>query len=284
MERIEVFVFMIQERFFSFFLSCSLLIHIVLLGYLILDPLSGIFAKKNIRLTQAVRINSIDFSDLPSPKKFKDNALPLKTSLSKSTPEELEKSQKAKPAPKTLTVPKKKQTKKKSKKLAKKPKKSQKPDSKNQMEHSKTQALKNIQQKQKHAMDKLSALESIEKIKQELSEPNPQNPLHTGGGQVSDGQKTDFQTLQYFAKLKAHINMYWSLPQELAGKNWRTQVYAEIDRTGRVLQGKILKSSGNEDFDARVLETINRASPFPPPPTKKIEKLLSNGIVFNFPK
>ena len=174
---------------------------------------------------------------------------------------------------------------KKPKKKAKpKPKKSQ-PTNKKSAQERKNKQKKDIQKQQKQALEKLSALQSIEKIKKELAQGAATNLLAgSRANQEVNQSQLDFFTLQYFARLKAHINMYWNLPQELADKELRTQVHAEIDRTGRVLSGKILKPSGNEDFDARVLETINRASPFPPPPTKEIEKLLSKGLVFNFPK
>ena len=277
---------MIKERFFYLFLFFSLLIHTVLSVYLILDPLSGVFAKKPTRITQSVRISSIDFSALPgtnltSAKKQDDPDLPLKKSVAIPTPQTKLKNKASKPVSQALPDPKKK--------LKNKTTKKHKSSPTNPLKNKKNQVLKNIQKKQSHALDKLSALESIEKIKQELAQQEESPPsLPEKNPQGEDSQNSEpalgFQTLQYFAGLKAHIKMYWNLPQELASQNLHTQVYAEINREGRILKTEIRKSSGNADFDARVLETINRADPFPAPPTKEIEKLLSKGVAFNFPK
>ena len=261
---------MIKENYFPFFLFCSFLVHIVLLVFGVLEPFSGLFDKPNTPLMQTVRINSIDSLATLKTNKKKDHELPLKNSNTPSI------QTKQKNTPKTVDMPKKKPLK------PKKQKKSKKPTVPKKAQNNKNQTIKNIQQKQSQALDKLSALESIEKIKQEMAEQNKETPALTINNQ--GGNSTlDFQTLQYLTGLKAHINMYWNLPQELANQNLRSQVYAEINKTGHILQAKILKSSGNEDFDSRVLETINRASPFPSPPNREVEKLLSKGIVFNFP-
>ncbi len=247
--------------------------HAVFFVYFVVDPFSDFRSKKNISAPLAVRVRTVDFSDLPGRKDKDDKAMPMKEKASPPHLSQAEKEpeKKAPPAPDVLKKTDKKPAKPKNRPKAKKKAKAQKPK-------------KDIQEQQKHALDKLSALQKIEQIKKELSQEDEKPMAGSTVGRETGQEQMDFATLQYLASLKAHVNMYWSLPQELADKELSTQVYTEIDKQGRVLNGKILKSSGNEDFDARVLETVHRASPFPPPPTKEMEKLLSKGLVFNFPK
>ena len=146
----------------------------------------------------------------------------------------------------------------------------------------KIKELKNIKKTQNQAFDKLEAMKSIERIKKEVESSGETNSSVSKG--TTEGLKMSFQELRYFTSLRAHINMYWSLPQELADRNFRTEVFTIINKEGQILRGEITKSSGNADFDARVLETIERASPFPKPPTKEIEKMLLKGVVLKFPE
>lgn len=273
--------------FFSRFLFYSLLVHIVVIVYIIFDPLSGIFSKKDIQIKNAIRVDSIGLPELKQMSSQQTSA--IQESQPKIKKKEVKKD--IKPAKKPV-VKKKPAIKKKPVKQVQlkksKPKKEKKPVDKIRKEQNqamdKIKELKKMEQKQDHAIEKLEAMDSIEKIKQEL-----ETPKYTGAqiskGNAQEGETvTDFQMLQYFTSVRAHINMYWSLPQELAEKNLRAKIYTEINNEGVVLKGKIMQSSGNEDFDARVLNTIERASPLPKPPTREIEKLLSKGVVFNFPE
>ena len=144
-----------------------------------------------------------------------------------------------------------------------------------------------LQQQQSEAIDKLKAMESIDQIKREVEE----KPSYKGA-QISEGisdtsntgeEVLDFEVVKYFTLMKDHIKMYWSLPQELKVMQLRAEVYVEIGDNGVVLKRQIKESSGNEEFDVRVLETIERASPFPRP-IPSVQKTLSEGVVFVFPE
>ena len=126
----------------------------------------------------------------------------------------------------------------------------------------KIKQLKDREQKQDQAIDKLEVMESIEQIKRELEPPKYTGEKISKGNAQEGEEVADFEILQYFTSVKAHISMYWSLPQELADKTLRAEIYTVINNEGRVLKMSIIKSSGNEDFDARVQETIERASTF----------------------
>ena len=47
------------------------------------------------------------------------------------------------------------------------------------------------------------------------------------------------------------------------------QVFFAIDREGRLLESRIVQSSGSANLDAAALDTLKRAEPFPPPPDLK---------------
>ena len=275
--------------FFSRFLFYSLLVHIAVIMYIILDPLSEIFSKKNVKIKNAIRVDSIG---LPELKQIHQQTLAaqkkqqkLKKPVEKKPLVAIKKS--VKPVEKKPPAVKKDPVKQVQLKKSKPKKKEEVVDTIRKEQNQamdKIKKLEEIEQKQDQAIEKLEVMESINKIKQEL-----ESPKYVGAklskGNAQDGEVvTDFQMLQYFTSVRAHINMYWSLPQELADKNLRAKIYTEINNEGTVLKGRIMQSSGNEDFDARVLNTIERASPLPKPPTKEIEKLLSKGVVFNFPE
>ncbi len=263
---------------FSRFILYSLLIHIVLFGYFIFNPAGSFFPKKELYIKNAIRVNTVELSEL------KNQGVKQKKSRTKKKPVR-KRPIKKKPVSK-VKVKKRKIIKQKNP-IKLKTKKSQAIDTKNQpkdIKQQQSQAIDKLQameQQQNQAIDKLQAMESIEKIKKEAEQFEPDSAVSNAGG---TGQEVSFETLKYFTSLKAHINMYWSLPQELADRKLRAEIYTIINNDGRVLEGRIIKSSGNMDFDARVLETIEKASPLPSPPTKEIEKMLSEGVVFKFPE
>lgn len=259
--------------FFPRFLFYSLLFHIFGFVYVVFDPFSELFPKKDIQIKSAIRVDTIG---LPELKRKVD----ISTQLKKSTV----KKQKKKSLPEKVVKKKSvvKKVVKKKKMVVKKNAAKIRQEQTQAMD--KIKQLKNIEQEQSQAIHKLEAMESIEQMKRELEPPEYAGEA-VSKGNVQEGEVvTDFQMLQYFTSVRAHINMYWSLPQELADKNFRAEIYTVINSEGQVLKREIIKSSGNEDFDARVLEVVNRASPLPQPPTKKIEKLLSKGVVFKFPE
>ncbi len=236
------------------FLIFSLLIHVILLACVAGD-FSKFFFKKHTVIKKVIRVDMVGLPELYSKTSFNTS---LKVNKKK------------------IPSLKKRRKKNKIKKQNKK--------KKNPLSSSLNQ--KKLRAQQKQAIDTLKASESIEKIKQDVVS------LKYKGQKISKGKErqgaldsTDnFEILKYFTGVRLHINLYWRLPMELANKNLRAKIYVVVNKKGAVLNKRILQSSGNEDFDARVLETLQKASPLPEPPTEKIQNKLSNGIVFNFPE
>lgn len=241
-----------QNASFSQFLFYSILLHACMFLFISMDVNLNIFPEKNLKIKQAIRVDMVGLPDLQK----QSSPKPVKKEVPRVSP------QKKSPVKKTAKV----------KKKVKKPKKRIKP---------KKQVQENYTQKQSQAIDKLKALEQIKQMEKEEMEYRGQQ---ISKGNSAQGERmNDFAIVQYFTSIRGHINMYWSLPMELADQNLRAQVHTEVNDSGIVLKRTIMKSSGNEEFDARVLETIDRASPFPPPP-EEVRASLSNGIVFQFPE
>ena len=83
----------------------------------------------------------------------------------------------------------------------------------------------------------------------------------------------------YLTRIIGEIKLNWKLPKYLTDQNYYAQLEVHINNSGKVTGKKIVKTSGNEVFDSRVLKAIETSEPFPPPP-KEIQKLIAGGIVF----
>jgi periplasmic protein TonB len=60
-------------------------------------------------------------------------------------------------------------------------------------------------------------------------------------------------------------------PAAAKGAEGTAQLTFSLDRQGRVVASRILKSSGNSVLDAEALEWVKRAQPFPPPPSDMLK-------------
>lgn len=145
---------------------------------------------------------------------------------------------------------------------------------------------KKVETKQKDAFNKLKQLSALDKLKEKKAEePKATAPLK--GNMLNSGDSlTGLEKIQfddYFSKLKAHVRERWDLPQWLANANLSAQAGVLIDERGFVIKKQLIKSSGNEIFDNKVIATLEKSSPFPSPPPRLRDLVGSRGIVFNFP-
>jgi colicin import membrane protein len=143
---------------------------------------------------------------------------------------------------------------------------------------------------QREALKKLEQQSAIEEIQKELGKEKSAKPKATAvaGNKLAQGNalegidKIDYD--KYFDEVENKVHGAWSIPQWLAEANFKAKVLVLIDDRGYVVK-KIWKlSSGNDIFDAKVVEAIDNSSPFPPPPARLRGVLASSGIVFNFPQ
>ena len=75
--------------------------------------------------------------------------------------------------------------------------------------------------------------------------------------------------------LVAQLERHKRYPAHAGGKVGETRLAFSIDRTGRVLTSRIVRSSGSEALDEEALALLKRAAPLPPPPAGLSDEQLS---------
>ncbi len=149
--------------------------------------------------------------------------------------------------------------------------------------------LKKSKAKQKSAVEKLKAMSAIEKLRQEAkNEPAAKKAVVVKGRIISAGTTlTGLDKLQsdnYLLNLDAHIKQFWSLPQWLINKSFRTRILVKFDASGNVLFKQIVQPSGEPAYDAYCMQAIEQATPFPKSIEKFSEKYSQDGVVIGFPE
>ncbi|NQZ02611.1 MAG: TonB C-terminal domain-containing protein [Bdellovibrionales bacterium] len=231
----------------------SVAVHVVL--FLAFTVKAYIFPSEPIELRSAIRIDVVGLPDKTEPKKVAPKPKKPKVKPQK---------------PKTV------KTKTKPKKLTNKPKVD----------------LNKAKTKQQQALEKLQAMAAIEKMKQEMAQqkdaqPEPEPTVEFKGNVVTSGSDIgglpglDFD--KYYSEMSAHVKQQWSLPGWLASANLRAEAAVTVDEKGFVTSKRIYTSSGNEVFDDLVLQTVEKASPLPPPPSRLKSVLALKGMILAFP-
>jgi TonB family protein len=82
--------------------------------------------------------------------------------------------------------------------------------------------------------------------------------------------------------LLAHIDRFKRYPAQARGAEGVANLSFSIDRKGRLLSSRIVKSSGSAILDAETLALIRRAQPLPPPPNEVDTASLSFVVPINF--
>lgn len=140
------------------------------------------------------------------------------------------------------------------------------------------------------ALNKLKALEALEKIKQEVGKEKVAKAKPADvvlGNKVNAGnaltglEKLDYD--RYFDEMETKVRSNWNIPQWLADREFSAQVQVLIDERGYVIKKVLRKSSNNEIFDAKVMEAIDASSPLPAPPQRLRGVLSTSGVMLNFP-
>lgn len=127
------------------------------------------------------------------------------------------------------------------------------------------------EEKQKSAIEKLKAQPSVVKG----NRISPGSALHGTDRIQFDG---------FMSSVDAHIRRFWDLPRWLAEEELVSLVNVKMDKRGFVIARQVIKSSGNATYDEVALATIDKASPFPIPPDKFVDKLEVDGFNFEFRK
>lgn len=100
-------------------------------------------------------------------------------------------------------------------------------------------------------------------------------------GTGTNSNATEFSN--YLWSLPDHVRPYWLLPSYLREGNYRCRIRVYLGRNGELLKATIFETSGNDEFDQRSLSAVEKASPFPLPPTALTAKVINGDIVLGFP-
>ena len=101
-----------------------------------------------------------------------------------------------------------------------------------------------------------------------------QKQVGTDVGAGSGGKGSGL--IQVYGQLaESAIKEHWRFPR-VGGDNLMVRVEVRIDHTGKVLQSKILSSSGRPDFDASAQRAVQETGQLPKPPSETIRRLIIN--------
>lgn len=148
-------------------------------------------------------------------------------------------------------------------------------------------------------------VEDVEEKEEEIKEVQPENlaPQQTAAAQsmappqieakeaptvaatqVGDSKKNSKAVLTFRKSLHLHLKKHQRYPGEARSRGQQGSVIVQfaIDRSGKLVEKLLQKSSGNPRLDEEALAAIERASPFPLPPEEEPGELLkySMPIVF----
>lgn len=161
-------------------------------------------------------------------------------------------------------------------------------------------SLDRIKNKQKLAMSKLKMMNAMDKLKSEVSEEEKKEQRLAGNGNTKAGSLvikgniispgtalTGLSKLQhdsYVSDLDRHIKEHWTLPEWLTTKDYKAQIRVYINSKGILVRKVLTRSSGNPTYDEYAMDTIDKSTPFPPPPEKLSAVLEVNGFTVGFPE
>jgi len=233
-----------SQKTFLNFTVISFAGHICIFLLLFFSP--QMFRSKPIEIKEAIRVDMVGLPDIVRPQG------PAQQKPKKEVKKSAPKKPKPKPQPKSKKPEPKKEL-----------KKSEKPKTKPNPQQTKTtqsQAIANLREEKL-----LYKGEQISK------------------GDSQEGEVNALLISAYSARIRAHLNRNWNIPQFLADKNLRATMVIYMNKLGQITRIELEKTSGDESFDQIVIETIRMSSPLPEPPQELIYSLSREGIGFNFP-
>jgi colicin import membrane protein len=140
---------------------------------------------------------------------------------------------------------------------------------------------------QKSSLDRLRALDKIKKMK-EQKQSGPEGTAYKGNVLNAGSSLTGVDKLQHdnysLEVLQPHIHRNFQLPEWLARKGLSAVIFLRFDESGRILERRFIRSSGNESFDNEVIQSIDASSPLPAPPESLISYFKVHGIRLGFPE
>jgi TolA protein len=100
-------------------------------------------------------------------------------------------------------------------------------------------------------------------------------------GSGSQAEMTAFQI--YIAKLPELIKPQWKLPSFLLNKGLKCRVRVWLNNDGTLRRAEIYQSSGDQEYDHRAIQAVERAAPFPKLSDEYGNRAQNGDIVLGFP-
>ncbi len=128
---------------------------------------------------------------------------------------------------------------------------------------------------------------SSEPVAPEVPEPKvtpPQEPLQQSAKLEPRGDTRQTEYTAYLEKVKENIVHAWQYPEQASeeGKEGKVDVEFTIHKDGRLLDVRILQSSGFSALDREAIRAVGAASPFTPIPVQIALEQLSIRFTFNY--
>lgn len=104
---------------------------------------------------------------------------------------------------------------------------------------------------------------------------------------IVGGQATVGRGPVYYQHLQAAVQNAWVVPTTISEDDLgrlKAQACIKINEAGKIVESHLSQSSGNERFDATLVEAINRIQDFEPPTPDVREVVTSQGVCMNFSK
>jgi protein TonB len=127
------------------------------------------------------------------------------------------------------------------------------------------------------------AIPSVESVESEATTaPSAENAAEgprSLSPAIGPGESTRRERLTWQKELAAHLDRHKRYPNDRASQAAEIVLGFELDRSGRVLSVRIVRSSGDQSFDDAALAMMRRADPVPAPPAH----VADSGLSFTLP-
>lgn len=110
------------------------------------------------------------------------------------------------------------------------------------------------------------------------------NKLSAGSSYTGTGSaQAEGEFDNYVISVMEAVRRHWKLPAYLANLELSCHVQIFINAQGKLLDYKIIKSSGNEEYDTKAVNSIRAVGTFPRPKKEITNRLVAGELVLAFP-
>ncbi len=181
-----------------------------------------------------------------------------------------------------------------------KPKATKKPEKKKDLDKEKERILKDIQRQKVLDELKQDKSEPVDELENEMPEEigqerrlAMQDDLKTDGEPDSGGSASSTSSggsaispliiQTYTNDIHRKIKRNWTIPPGVPmDEGISTSLVFKVEPSGKVIDVKIVSSSGNSVFDNYCRQAIIKSSPLPPPPSELSEEAKKSGLEITF--